>query len=465
MSNTAIIIAVLVVYFAGMLFIGLRGRRYSSTNKDFMTAAKQGTLLLIVGTYLGAHIGNGVVVGGAQYGAQYGIGGSWYGIGTAFSYILFAVVIAKEIRKRGYITLPDVVNDVYGDKVTPLLIAILHYAAITAIMAGQITAGKLLFEYLGMSGVWGAIITTAIVIVYSTLSGMWGVMVTDVVQSAVIFVSVIAGIIFIAASGGFSLMAANLPASSWEPIPFDTETFVMMFVPTMLYGLISAPGYQRTAACKKEKTVVAAPIIAAVIIIVFALLPTVMGMYGKALWPDAEDSTILFKVLLEAFPPVLAGLMVASICAAVMSTCDGSLIAASANVVNDVYLKLINPEEKDEKKLSRITMWSTVLTGVFGLLISLKFTSLVPLLSAAYALLNCGALIMIVGGIFWKKATAAGAISSFVVGVTICLLGNTLHVINIPYPSVSPLLPALVVFIVVSLLTQPKEAKASNGSN
>ena len=460
MNRTAIVIIVLAVYFIGMLLVGLKGRKFSSTNKDFMTAAKQGTLLLIVGTYLGSHIGNGVVVGGAQYGAQYGIGGSWYGIGTAFSYILFALVIAKEIRRRGYITLPDVVNDVYGDKVTPLLLAILHYAAVTAIMAGQITAGKLLFEYLGISGIWGAVITTAIVIIYSTMSGMWGVMVTDVIQTAVILVSVIAGIIFIAASGGFSLMVSNLPASNWKVIPFDTETFIMMFGPTMLYGLISAPGYQRTAACKKEKTVVSAPIIAAVIIIFFAILPTIMGMYGKALWPDAENGTILFKVLLEAFPPVLAGLMVASICAAVMSTCDGSLIASSANIVNDIYLKLINPEEKDEKKLARITMWSTLLTGVFGLLISLKFTSLVPLLSAAYALLNCGALIMVVGGIFWKKATTAGAISSFVVGVTLCLLGNTLKVINIPYPSVTPLLPALVVFIVVSLLTQPKTAKS-----
>lgn len=459
MDRTTIIIVVLAVYFVGMLLIGLKGRKFSSTNKDFMTAAKQGTLLLVVGTYLGSHIGNGVVVGGAQYGAQYGIGGSWYGIGTAFSYILFAIVIAKAIRRRGYITLPDVVNDVYGDKVTPLLTAILHYAAIAAVMAGQITAGKLLFEYLGMSGVWGAIITTAIVIIYSTMSGMWGVMVTDVIQSAVIFVSVIAGIIFIAASGGFSLMASNLPASNWEVIPFDAETFIMMFGPTMLYGLISAPGYQRTAACKKEKTVVAAPIIAAIIIIIFAVMPTVMGMYGKALWPTAEDGTILFKVLLEAFPPVLAGLMVASICAAVMSTCDGSLIACSANIVNDIYLKYINPGEKNEKKLSRITTWSTLLTGVFGLLISLKFTDLVPLLSAAYALLNCGALIMIVGGIFWKKATPAGAISSFVVGVTLCLLGNTLKVINIPYPSVTPLIPALVVFIVVSLLTQPKKVK------
>ena len=133
--------------------------------------------------------------------------------------------------------------------------------------------------------------------------------------------------------------------------------------------------------------------------------------------------------------------------------------AARSKAKPYVHGHLINPAEKDEKKLARITTWSTLLTGVFGLLISLKFTSLVPLLSAAYALLNCGALIMVVGGIFWKKATTAGAISSFIVGVTLCLLGNTLKVINIPYPSVTPLLPALIVFIVVSLLTQPKTAK------
>lgn len=57
-----------------------------------------------------------------------------------------------------------------------------------------------------------------------------------------------------------------------------------------------------------------------------------MGMYGHALWPEADTSIVFFKLLMEKMPPVMAGLMVACICAAVMSTCDGGLIAGSANM-------------------------------------------------------------------------------------------------------------------------------------
>lgn len=456
-SRVAIILSVMAVYLIGMVLIGLRGRKYSSSNKDVMTVAGQGTMLLVVGSYLGSHLGNGVVVGGAQNGAMYGIGGLWYGAGSAFSYLLFAVVLAKLIYKKGYLTLPDVLAEHYGDKVTAVLIAILHCGAMIGMIAGQIIAGKLLFEYIGLPGTLGAAITLVIVIGYCAMSGLWGVMMTDVVQTSVILVVTVVSIIWMAGQGSFELMSSTLPAGSYDLVPFDAETMIMMFGPGMLYGLISALSYQRTVSCKKEKTARLAPMIAGVIILAFAVLPVFIGMYGRALWPDAEAKTIIFKVLMEKFPPILGGLMVACICAAVMSTCDGQLLAGSANIVNDIYLKVINPNgHSDEKKLARMTTISTVVMGIIAMLISLSFTMMVPLLSLCYSLLNSGALVMTMGAIFWKKSTKEGAIASFVVGVGLTLL-NYFGVIAMPYASVLPLVPAAIVFVIVSLMTQPKE--------
>ena len=443
-SRVTIILVIMAIYLAGMLWIGLKGRKYSETNKDFMTAAKQGSMLLVVGSYLGSHLGNGVVVGGAQYGALYGIGGLWYGAGAALSFVLFALVMSKIVYKKGYLTLPDVLSDRYGGKVVSVLIAI---------CAGQIMAGRLLFEYVGLPGTAGAAITFIIVIGYSTMSGLWGVLMTDVVQSSIIFVVTIVGVIWIFAQGGWSVMTANLPATSFQIMPFNAETMIMMFGPSALFGLTSATAFQRTVASKTMKIAFWAPIIASVLVVAYAALPVLMGMYGHALWPEADTSIVFFKLLMEKMPPVMAGLM-----AAVMSTCDGGLIAGSANIVNDIYLKVINPDgEADQKKLSTITTVSTLVMGILALLISLQFTNLIPLLSLAYSLINAGALIMIVGGVFWKKATKEGAIASFIVGVGLTLL-NSFKIIVIPYASVLPLLPALAVFIIVSLITQPKRA-------
>lgn len=61
-------------------------------------------------------MGNGIVVGGAQYGADYGIGGVWFGLGACLSYVLFATVMSRLLYRRGYLTIPDLIRDRYQSK-------------------------------------------------------------------------------------------------------------------------------------------------------------------------------------------------------------------------------------------------------------------------------------------------------------------------------------------------------------
>ena len=142
----AIIIVILVIYMAGMLAIGFAGKKKSETMTDFLTAGKSGGMFVMVCTYIGAHVGNGIVVGGAQYGAEYGIGGVWFGLGACLSYVLFALVMSRLLYTRGYITIPDLIRDRYKSKFASVLMAVLNICATLGIMAAQIMAGCALFE-------------------------------------------------------------------------------------------------------------------------------------------------------------------------------------------------------------------------------------------------------------------------------------------------------------------------------
>lgn len=95
MSTQTLIIIVMAVYLAGMIGIGLYGRKFAATFNDSITAAKQSTTIMIIGGAVGAHIGSGFVVGGAESGAIYGIAGAWYGIGCGISWLLVGVLVAK----------------------------------------------------------------------------------------------------------------------------------------------------------------------------------------------------------------------------------------------------------------------------------------------------------------------------------------------------------------------------------
>ena len=98
---------ILACYAAAMAVMSRRARRYSGSFIDNMTAGGQASLLLLTGGALGSHIGSGFVVGGAEYGALYGLGGAWYGIGCGISFLVSGVFFARFIYRKRYLSLAD----------------------------------------------------------------------------------------------------------------------------------------------------------------------------------------------------------------------------------------------------------------------------------------------------------------------------------------------------------------------
>ena len=456
MNILQLIVVVMVLYLGGMLAVGFYGKKYANSFEDYLTAAKQGTFLMVCGSYIGSHIGNGIVVGGAEYGAIYGIGGIWYGVGSALGYVLFAFVLSKRLYRSEQLTMSDILNHRYGARITGTIFAVFNALAAMSIMAGQIIAGKNLFSYFGMNATLGAAAVCIIVFIYSTMSGQWGVLMTDMIQVAVIFFCTVIVFGCMLSQGGLGLMRVVLPSSFYELIPFEIDTWVMMLFPSMLYGLISSASFQRNMSCKDEKTAFHSAFWGAMILLPYVVLPVMIGMYGIALYPDAAPGTILFHVLIEAFPPLVAALMIAALMAAVMSTVDSQLIYVTGSFTNDIY-KAYFDKNASEKKLNRIAHAATFLIGIIVLYLALGAKTIISMLSAAYTFMCAGTLVMFVGGIFWKKATKAGAIASSITGMLFVILYKYCGV-QLPVSSIFPILPSLIAYIIVSLMTQPKEA-------
>ena len=223
---------------------------------------------------------------------------------------------------------------------------------------------------------------------------------------------------------------------------------------------VSCASFQRNISAKDEKTAVRSAFWGGIILLPFVFLPVLIGMYGRAMFPDADSASIIFKVMLEAFPPVLGAVMIAALMAAVMSTVDSQLIYVTASMTNDIYLQFIN-KNPDQKKLNRLAHIITFAAGLLVLYIAIGTTSITKMLSYAYTFLCAGTLVMFVGGIFWKKATKAGALTASAVGVFFVVLYKFCGV-QLPFSSVFPILPSLVAFVIVSLCTQPKDQVQKN---
>lgn len=451
-----LILIVMAAYMIAMIVIGILGKKNASNFNDYLTAAKRAGMLMIMGSCIGAQIGSGFVVGGSESGASMGIAGAWYGIGCGIAYFLMGFLLSKFIQKHGYVTLSDFFKERYGGKTTRLIYSISTPLGAICSLAAQIMAGAAIFQALGMNGNIGAIIATVVVVIYSSLSGLWGAEMTSVIQVGVILVSLLVGVATLFFGGDMKEVLATLPASSWNLFNLDFPLWVSLVIPTITASIVDQTVFQRLASAKDEKTGTWGHAFGGLIMIGIAILPTLIGMYGAVVHPEVPAASVFWVVALEDMPPIVAALLVSAVLAAVMSTCDCVFLAISATVVHDIYKEMIKPSAS-EKECNIISWVLNIVVAAIALFAALKATSILSILVLAYTFSASGSLIPFLGGALWKKGTEAGAIAAAAAGIATALL-SSFGVINLTFDILS-IAVAAVVYVVVSLLTQPKAGK------
>lgn len=458
MEMGSLVIALLLLYLGLMVFLGIRGRKYASSFQSSITAGKSASLLLLVGGAIGSHVGSGFVIGGAEYGAQYGIGGAWYGLGCGLSYLVTSVFFVSFFYRNKYLSLSDFFLHRYQHYSLRIIATVAIALNSMAVFAGQLLAGKAIFYVAGINGNQGIAVTAVTVFIYATISGLWGAMAAASMQTAVIFLAVVASILVLFMDHGSGILVTSLPDSFFNMVPFSGEFLVMLTVPTILSSLNSQHTIQRTASAKSERDAVLSHIIAGLLMIPIALVPALIGMYGRSFYPDTPIAEIFSKVASERLPFALGALLLAAVLCAVITTCNSVLVSLSTVVVHDVIQEIVYPQISERQSLIAcgVINFAVSVTGAF---LAIAMDNIIELMSLGYTFVTAGCLIPFLGGIVWKRGTVQGAVASSVLGIGFVLLDFT-GILSLPYASVTPLIPAALGYIVVSLVTKPRDGAA-----
>ena len=154
--------------------------------------------------------------------------------------------------------------------------------------------------------------------------------------------------------------------------------------------------------------------------------------------------------MLEVLPPIVAGIFLAAPMSAIMSTVDAQLIQSSSIFVKDLYLASKPEAAKNEKRISRISSVITLILSALLILAALNPPDMIIWLNLfAFGGLEAAFLWVIVLGIYWDKANAAGAISSMVVGLSSYVL---LTQFGIKLFGFNAIVPALVFGLIAFIL-------------
>jgi SSS family solute:Na+ symporter len=456
------LIAIVAIYLALMLGLGVWcSRTRIAGMTDFLLAGRRLGVVMGAGALAATHFGGGAVLGGAEYGYTYGVSGVWYGVSTGVGLLALGIFTARKFRELALFTVPDYLETRYGGKAVRVLGAVLSLAALIGILAAQVNAAGKAFGILGMTGAAGPVIAVAVFIAYTALGGLWAATISDVVQLAIGAIGVVIAVVVVAiradAAGGFEslLVAKGVSEGYFQPFGEGASFVLWLLVPTVMYTLIGQDFYQRLFATKSAQVARTAALTGGAFLVIVSVLPAVVGMGARALSTGAmEAGDALPWVLREMMNPVVGGLILAAILAAIMSTADSLLTSATSHVVKDIWLETFHTgDAPDEKRLLALSRLVTIGVGVVALLIGLSLPGIVRTLIYSYTMYTAGVLVPVLGGVLWKGATRTGALAAIIAGSIVALLGLTtgFEIGGIPTEVYAALVSAAV-FVVVSLL-------------
>ena len=350
-------------------------------------------------------------------------------IGIALAWLLMARRIKRLSDESDSITVPDVLAARFSDKAhvlrkISLLIILVMVGAYVA--AQMVATGKAFDGFTDLNYTTGLLVGAAVIIGYTLVGGYKAVAWTDLVQGVLMLLGlIIVPIIAIDAAGGWSSVTTELRIqdpgllSAWGPQGKSTVALVgilsflavglpFMGVPQLMVRFMSA---------RSEESLVPAMIISVIVILMFDVGAVLTGMAGRALFPGIEDPEgILPLISTNLLHPVLGGIMMVVVLAAIMSTVDSLLILASSAVVRD-YWQQIRGSALSDRALANRGKLLTVIIGLIGVAFALHQTPLI-FWFVLFAWSGLGAAFgpVLLCALWYPGTTLAGAIAGMLGG-------------------------------------------------
>jgi sodium/proline symporter len=430
------------LYLLLVLAIGAWGYFQTESTSDFLITGKSiGTWVLALTAFSVIQSGFGFV-GGPELVYLYGTTGLWIFFTAPLGFLIAWVVLAKRMRLladiRNVLTLADGMYVRYESAWVRGLTAIAVIVGVIAYLATNLAALQYVMRAIfGIPVIWGLIGGAAILLLYSALGGMIAGVWTDFVQAITMIVGAVFVFIFaLEFGGGMATITQNLVSADPSLVsPFGAIAAPAASVFTaiawwILFSVGSAgqPHLITKFYMSRNLTILrwGAPI-AAISYAISSMIAFSAGLSMRAAVeagriPELQSASVVAPVfVLNYTPGIIAGLVLAALLAAIMSTSDSFLNIGAAAVSRDIPRALGCPIQNDRVEL-RVTQGALAGLTVLASIVVLYSSELVAILGTigwgffAAAFFPIAAL-----GLNWKGATKEGAIAGIIGGLVVNL--------------------------------------------
>lgn len=489
-TNTVFLLAAIGLYFLAMIAIGLYASRKNTDLDDYMLAGRDMKPSVAALSAGASDMSGWLLMGlpGAIYAA--GLVEGWMAVGLTVGAWVNWRVVAPRLRSYtevagNSITIPSFLENRFKDRTHILRIVaglIILVFFTFYVSSGMVAGGKFVESTFGPDSFYaqgininyltGMLVVAGITVLYTLFGGFLGASLTDVAQGVLMFLSLLAvPIVVILTMGGWDAVVEGIRAA--DAAGGGVNHF-SMFENATLIGVLSSLawglGYFGQPHIIVRFMALRTPHDAAVarrvgigwmaLSVFGAVMVALVGIAYFQANPGTtlEDPETVFLVLASImFHPFVAGLVLAAVLAAIMSTLSSQLIVCSSALVEDLYML------RGRTGSPTFTLWLgrigvLVVALVAGLLALNPDSSVLELVSFAWAGFGAAFGPVILLALYWPRFTSWGAMAAMVTGAAVAWVWSEASAETWEWFGLYELLPgfvaALVVGVVVSLVTQ-----------
>ncbi|MFW0184055.1 sodium/proline symporter PutP [Rothia sp. CCM 9418] len=446
MSNTTFQIAALVIYFAGMIAIGLWAKTKNNNLDDYVLGGRS-LSPTTAALSAGASDMSGWLLMGLP-GALYisGLAEAWIAVGLTIGAWINWKVVAPRLRSyteisRNSVTVPVFFHNRLRDntkllRIISSLIILIFFTFYAS--SGMVAGGKFFASSFNLDFHVGMLLIAGITVLYTLFGGFLGASYTDMVQGFLMLGALILMPIL-------ALFYVGGPSGAYETISAVNPTALSLFAGTSFIGILSASAWGlgyfgqphiivRFMALRTPKDAIAGRRIGIgwmVLTVIGACSSGLIGIAYFAKHPDAAltDTKNAESVFLDMsqilLPSFVSGFILAAVLAAIMSTLSSQLVVCSSALAEDLYGVVTQKPLEAAKGLWLGRMGVLVVSIIAAVLAWNPNSSILELVSFAWAGFGAAFGPIVLLSLFWKKLTNWGAIAGLIAGtITVFVWGN-----------------------------------------
>lgn len=419
---------------------------------------------------------------------------SWTAIGLAVGTYLNWLIVARRIRRYSNhldaITVPQFFSKRWEDDrnlLSAIAAVVIIIFFIPYLASGFSACGKLFASLFGTSYVTAMLISAAVIVIYTVMGGFLAASFTDLIQSIIMTVALIVVLSFgVAQAGGLDAVMDNARSLAGylsltqihDAVTGGASSYSLLTICSLLawgLGYFGMPHILlRFMAIEEEKKLALSRRVATVWVVISMGVAIFIGVVGNgmtkagAMEQLADSETIIVQIAslishYGVFAALIAGVILAGILAATMSTADSQMLAASSSVSQNLLVEFFHLKITGRKSVVVARSMMVVIALVAAFLARDPNSSVFRVVSFAWAGFGAAFGPVVLFGLFWRRSNKWGALAGMVVGGAmvfiwkygIARLGGAFAI----YELLPAFIAASIAIVVVSLLTEKPSAE------